>query len=199
LEGLLYLPKAARLHRAVCREPKVRLGSVVAPSRELLHMHFPDSGAVEEEVVSVFAGRTTQWTGRWQQRLSPIGELYGQIESFAQYKSSGMDRIFPALLQEGWEVLIPYLVRIFCTYLATGCVPTAWHQVKLVFILKPGKDSYSGPKDYRPISLTSFMLKTTERLLRDEILTSLPLHPNQHAYQTGKSAEMTLHQPVVQI
>jgi hypothetical protein len=46
------------------------------------------------------------------------------------------------------------------------------------------------------------MLKTMERLidrfLKDEILTSLPLHPNQHAYWTGKSAETDLHQLMVQ-
>ena len=29
------------------------------------------------------------------------------IDSFAPYKSPGMDGIFPSLLQEGWEVLIP--------------------------------------------------------------------------------------------
>jgi hypothetical protein len=29
-----------------------------------------------------------------------------------------------------------------------------WRQVKVVFIPKPGRDSYGRPKDYRPISLT---------------------------------------------
>jgi hypothetical protein len=46
-------------------------------------------------------------------------------------------------------------------------------------------------------------LKTLERLvdrfLRDEILASRPLHPNQHAYQAGKSVETALHQLVVRI
>jgi len=37
-----------------------------------------------------------------------------------------------------------------------------------------------------------------DRFLRDEILTLKPLHPNQHAYQTGKSVETALHQLVVQ-
>jgi len=64
---------------------------------------------------------------------------------------------------------------------------------KEVFIPKPGRNSYCGPKDFRPISLTSFLLKTLERLvdrfLRDEVLVSKPLHPNQHAYQAGKSVE----------
>jgi hypothetical protein len=76
------------------------------------------------------------------------------IYSFDPYKSPGMDGIFPALLQEGREVLVPYLVRIFRACLDTGYVPTAWSQVKVMFIPKPGRNTYSGPKDYRPISLT---------------------------------------------
>jgi hypothetical protein len=87
------------------------------------------------------------------------------LESFVPYKSPEMDGIFPTLLQEGREVLVAYLVRIFHTCLATGYVPTAWRQVKVVFIPKSGRDTYGGPKDYRPISLTLFMLKTMERLV----------------------------------
>jgi hypothetical protein len=125
------------------------------------------------------------------------------IDTFAPYKSPGVDGIFPALLQEGWEVLIPYLIKIFRVFLATGYVPTAWRPVKVVFIPKPGRNSYCGPKDFRPISLTSFLLKTLERLvdgfLRDEILVSKPLHSNQHAYQAGKSVETALHQLVVRV
>jgi len=112
-----------------------------------------------------------------------------------------MDGIFPALLQEEWEILLPHLVRIFRACLATGYVPVSWHQVKVVFIPKPGRSYYYGPRDFRPISLTSFLLKTMERLvdrfLRDEILVLRPLHPNQHAYQAGKSVETALHQLVV--
>jgi hypothetical protein len=78
-----------------------------------------------------------------------------------------------------------------------------WRQVKLVFIPKPGRNSYCRPMDFRPISLTSFLLKTMERLvdrfLRDEILLLKSFHPNQHAYQTGKSVETALHQLVVRV
>ena len=72
-----------------------------------------------------------------------------------------------------------------------------------MFIPKPGRNTYSGPRDYRSISLTSFLLKTTERLvdryLRDEALAIVPLHPNQHAYQAGKLVERALHQLVVRV
>jgi len=39
-----------------------------------------------------------------------------------------------------------------------------------------------------------------ERLVdRDEAMASVPLHPNEQAYQTGKSVETALHQLVVQV
>jgi hypothetical protein len=80
----------------------------------------------------------------------------------------------------------------------TGYIPAIRYQVKFVFIPKPGRNSYSGPRDFRLISLTSFLLKTMERMvdrfLRDEILAIMPLHPNQHTYQAGKSVETALHQ-----
>jgi len=92
---------------------------------------------------------------------------------------------------------------IFRTCLATCYVPAVWRQVKVVFIPKPGRSSYCGPRDFRPISHTSFLLKTMERLvdryLRDEILALQPLHPNQHAYQAGKSVETALHQLLVRV
>jgi hypothetical protein len=114
-----------------------------------------------------------------------------------------VDGIFPALLQQAREVVIPYLVKIFRACLSTGYVPAIWRQVKVVFIPKPGKGTYSGPRDYRPISLTSFLLKTMDRLmdryLRDNALTSVPLYFNQHAYQAGKSVETALHQLVVRV
>ena len=97
-------------------------------------------------------------------RVVTYGKVVWAIDSFAPY-GPGMDGIFPALLQVGQEVLIPYLVKIFLACLATGYVPAIWRQVKVGFIPKPGKDSEGGPKDFRPISLTSFLLKTMERLI----------------------------------
>jgi hypothetical protein len=48
-----------------------------------------------------------------------------------EYKNPGMGGIFPALLPEGRSI-VPYLVRIFRTCLATGYVPARWRQVNVV-------------------------------------------------------------------
>jgi len=41
------------------------------------------------------------------------------------------------------------------------------------------------------------MERLVDRFLRDDILTFMPLPPNQRVYQAGKSVETALHQLVV--
>jgi hypothetical protein len=118
-------------------------------------------------------------------------------------KVAGTDEILPALLQQGEELIAPHLCRIYRACLAYGFIPTAWRQVKVTFIPKPGKLDYTDAKAYRPISLSSFLLKTMEKLveryIRDDSLRKYPLHHNEHAYQTGKCTETALHNVVTRI
>jgi hypothetical protein len=144
------------------------------------------------------------WCSDWRVTARVINYIRVEraIDCFVLYKTPGMDGMFPVLLQEGREIVIPYLLRIFRACLSTGYVPAVWQQVRVVFIPKPGRNCYSGPRGFRPISLTSF-LRTMEwlvdRYLRDDKLTQVPLHPNQHAYQAGKSVGTALHQLLVQV
>jgi len=89
----------------------------------------------------------------------------GWLRGLSLTEKCGLDGIFPALLQEGWRGVVPFLIRIVCACLDTDYVPTIWLQVKVVFISKPYRNSCSGPRDFRPINLTSFLLKTMERLV----------------------------------
>jgi hypothetical protein len=87
--------------------------------------------------------------------------------------------------------------------MAYGFIPKAWRQVRVTFIPKPGVLDYTGAKAYRPISLSSFLLKTMEKMvdrhIRDRALRVQPLHLNQYAYQAGKSTETALHNVVTHI
>jgi hypothetical protein len=93
-------------------------------------------------------------------RVVTYGTVVWAIDSFAPYKSPGMDGIIPGpVAKEMGGVLVPYLVKIFHACLATDYVPAIWHQVKVVFIPKPDRNSYSGPKGFRTNSLTSLFLR----------------------------------------
>ena len=64
----------------------------------------------------------------------------------------------------------------------------------VIFIPKPGKEDYSSPKSFRPITLSSFVLKGLERImlwyLREKVITKAL--ESQHAYTRGLSTESAL-------
>lgn len=124
-------------------------------------------------------------------------------KNFKPFKSPGADHILPAFMIESKDILIPKLTEIFQASLALAYVPKIWQEVRVVFIPKPGKPTYSVADAYRPISLTSILLKIMERMMdryiRDEPLKNKPLHHKQHAYITGKSVESATHNIVGKI
>lgn len=85
----------------------------------------------------------------------------GAILDFSTFNSPGLDGVYSALISG----------RNISASLALKCIPKAW---KVILLPKPGRMNYSIPKSYRPISLTSFSLRTLERLternIRDEVL-----------------------------
>lgn len=68
--------------------------------------------------------------------------------------------------------------------------------MNVIFLPKANRPSDQA-KSYRPVSLTSFLLKTMEKLLGvqlwDHIEDTIPLNHAQYAYQKGKSTDLALH------
>ena len=114
-----------------------------------------------------------------------------------------MDGVYPGLLQEGLDDLRLPLTKILRTSIALGHVPMTWRGSRVVFLHKPGREGYTIAKDFRRISLTSFILKVLERLvgrhIRDRVLISKPCHSGQHAFQQDCSADTALHEAVNRI
>ena len=81
--------------------------------------------------------------------------------------------------------------------IALGHVPIAWRGSRVVFLPN------TAAKDFKPLNLTSLILKVLERLvetcIRDMVLTSKPLHRGQHAFQQGCSVDTKLHEAVNRI
>jgi hypothetical protein len=115
------------------------------------------------------------------------------LSIFNPFKSAATDAVVLALLQQGTE----YLCHTFGVCMPYGFIPTAWMQLRVMFIPKPRKADYMGAKAYHPISPSSFLLKITEKLvnrhIQDGALRRSLLHRNKHAYQTGISIETALH------
>jgi len=214
-EGIESTSEISRLKKVLSNDPQLQPGVMrteqgeltdtpTGSLMELLKTHFPgcqvnqladesdlpDHSPSEEDwdiSNSVVTNKKVEWA----------------VNSFSPFKSPGQDGVFPCLLQWGLPLLLPHLVKVFKECLSFRYIPQEWRMVRVVFIPKPGRDDYTLPKSFRPISLTSFLLKTLERLcdrfLRDDIVSIREFHPNQHAYIPGRSTESALHQAVSRI
>ena len=147
---------------------------------------------------------------RSQQKPNSVLPFYAQVyftktivgravDSFEPFKSPGLDEIVPAFIQKLKPNILPLLTNIFNNCIKFNVVPIQWQKARVVFIPKGGKSSHVKANDFRPISLTSFLLKIMERALDFVIKDKLPsgyLSNAQHAYQKGKSTETALHEAV---
>lgn len=158
----------------------------------LIDKHFPCLAEEDEEANSFeFSpddGQITDFIN-----LSLVREA---IFSFKKYKAPGADGIHPVLLQEGFEIIGEFILQLYTDSITFKIIPHSWTQSRVVFIPKPGKFSYSTPKDFRPLSLTSFLLKGLEKLILWHIesnFLSSKLNNNLFAYRQKKSTESALH------
>ena len=122
------------------------------------------------------------------------------IRGFDPFKSPGLDNISPAHMQKGFNIIIPYLQQIYKTSLMEGRPANQWLNTKVVFIPKPGKADYYHAKSFRPITLSSFVLKGLERIIlwfiQDKHLKYNPLNENLFSYRAGLSTDTALHSVV---
>ena len=82
---------------------------------------------------------------------------------------------------------------------ALGYVPERWRGARPVLIPKVGKSDYSSPRSFRPISLTSFLLKGMERVIvwyLEEIGVVDALSRHQHAFRKGRSTSSCISEVV---
>jgi len=149
----------------------------------LLDAHFPGSQQ---------AGHTSERGAEKEIELDPLlsdRNIKWSIHSFKPYKSPGPDGITPAHIQQAGQIAINWLKKIFQSILAVGELPTAWQETKVVFIPKAGKATHTTAKDFRPISLTSFLHKSFERMISLHIRATVDptqISEAQHAYTKGK-------------
>ena len=116
-------------------------------------------------------------------------DIIKAINSIPLHAAPGPDKIPAVLLRECKEQLSPVLLQIWRRSLDTGEIPEALLKQTIVPIHK--KESKAIPANYRPISLTSHLIKLFERVLREKIVEHLEknhlLINNQHGFRLGRS------------
>ncbi|KAI3358284.1 hypothetical protein L3Q82_003282 [Scortum barcoo] len=92
-----------------------------------------------------------------------IGQVKRQLEKLHQRKAAGSDGITPRILKTCASQLSPVLGHLYNLSLSQEKVPMLWKTSCLVPV--PKKSRPSDPADYRPVALTSHVMKVLERLV----------------------------------
>ena len=102
-------------------------------------------------------------------------------------KAQGPDLIHGRILKECASTLAYPLSRLFKLSYESGNIPADWKLANVVPVHKKG--SKSEASNYRPISLTSLVMKINERVICDELLfrCSHLIDQRQHGFRASKS------------
>lgn len=104
-------------------------------------------------------------------------------------KSTGADQLSARLLRECQDELLLPLKLLFNKSLQERSVPNLWKCANVTPIFKKGNKCEAG--NYRPISLTSVVIKIFEKIIRDKMTSFLENHNlilnTQHGFRNNRS------------
>ena len=162
----------------------------------LLKQHFPlhlplrEEEQLNEEVGKYMNSERSEEILQYFQ----VWRVKAATASFQPMKAAGPDDLKSVVLQHIGDEGLAKITNFFKRSMMSSFIPKRWRQIKVVFIPKMGKDDYSVPKAYRPITLSNFLLKVMEKVINwflSERVIALPL-PNQHVYTRGLGTETVL-------
>ena len=123
------------------------------------------------------------------QNLNKIITIDEIQKTIKQINSSGKSfdnmSFHPTMLKHLRAKTLKYLCKIF--NLCMSKKKWVWKSSEVIFLKKPGKETYSKPGSYRPISITSYVGKLLERILGNRIESFLSVKKLQDPYQEGFS------------
>ena len=173
-------------------------GTITDPGKDtvkyLLSKHFPDGQPIKPTLYSSKTVKKTDinaWKPDWitTERLTEVFKL------FKSKKSPGTDGLSPMVLKHLPPEFLKHIVHLYKCLIKLNFTPTRWKESKMVFIPKPGKETYKVYKSWRGISLTNYFLKALEKLCcwhTDEKIAQYPIHPRQHGFRNDRSTETAL-------
>ena len=185
-----YAQSKARLRRAVGNVRMDSGGLAVSPAEKASvlanwfeKVHRRDDGQSQPEV-------NPGEINRPMPEIEITGEEVAErLGNLVVGKAPGPDGLHPEVIKPLAAVLSGPVAELFNQCLREGRLPGDWKRSQVVPIHKGG--SAEEPANYRPVSLTSIILKALERIVRDRMAVHLTgnnlLSPAQHGFRKNKS------------
>ena len=123
-------------------------------------------------------------------------EVAGALNRAKKNTAPGQDGLPTLVWRELWPFVSTRITQIFSASVSLGYYPAQWKTAKIVVLRKPGKDDYTTPKAYRPISLLNTLGKLLEAVMARRLsyyAESYQLLPDtQFGGRPGRTTEQAL-------
>ena len=120
--------------------------------------------------------------------FTPI-DVYQELVNLDVSKACGPDQITPRLLKLSAEFIAEPLSQLFNQSMSSGTLPRDWTTANVVPIYKKGERCLVN--NYRPISLTSVVVKVMEKIIHKRLISALEkskrISDNQFCFRANRS------------
>ena len=121
-------------------------------------------------------------------------EILKLLQNLDVNKSFGPDGLHPKMLMELSATISKPITIIFNSSMCQGLVPQLWKEGNITALFKKGDKAEPG--NYRPVSLTSVICKTMEKLVREIIVKHMSANKlfgnEQFGFISGRSTTLQL-------
>ena len=116
-------------------------------------------------------------------------DIIEAIKDISINSAAGPDEIPAILLKKCKETIAKTLTTLWRKSLDMKCIPSTLKEGNIIPIYKSGNKGQA--KNYRPVTLTSHIIKIFERIIRKKIVNYLEqenkINPGQHGFRKGRS------------
>jgi len=156
----------------------------------LMSKHFPNF-----EETSMTSARISNWCSDDNCNLRITKDIVREtFQSFQNDKAGGIDKLKPIMLKNLPDKALSLISRMYRLCLANSYTPECWRKMKATFIPKPAKSTYNMANCFRPIILSSYLLKCLEKIIKNNWKETFLKEPftNQHGFTEGRSCDTAL-------
>jgi hypothetical protein len=163
----------------------------------LLNEHMPDSRIITEEDRYTPNKDKRIYKGQLRSHKTlTLRHLKLAIAKLAADKKGGPDNITVKIMKNLPDNALERLLELMTYSYTMEFIPSCWSESDMIFLGKPGKKDMSHKRAYRPITLSSFIIKLMERLflwdVEQDHFSNKPMHPRQHGFTRGRSCDSAL-------
>ena len=116
-------------------------------------------------------------------------DILDAIKAMNRTSAAGPDKFQAVILKECGHVLAPVITQLWRASLDSGNIASKFKSQSVIPLFKKGKRSIAA--NYRPVSLTSHLIKMFERVIRaklvDYIVAQDIINHDQHGFRAGRS------------